>query len=433
VKRVTFVLAFVLAGLSLSFATGTTEQPAGAQQQKIGGSVSVLAVWGGSELDIFNNMVKPFQDRTGITVNYEGTRDIQAVLTTRVQAGNPPDIAGLPGPGQMAEFARQGKLVDLAAVLDLARMHQEYAQSWLDLGTVDGKMVGIFIKAALKGLIWYDPKVMAGTPNFPPKSWDDLMTISQNLAAQGKTPWAVGLESGAASGWPGTDWLEDFYLRMYGPDRYMQWYQGKVPWTSAEVKSVWEAWGRIVANPRMIYGGTQYVLSTNFGQAFAPLFTTPPGAYFHHQATFIESFIKDQFPDLKPVEDYNFFGFPQIDARYAKAVEGAGDLAGMFNDTPQARAFIDYLTTAEAQAYWVRASDGLSPDRRVPLTDYPDPLQRGAASILTSADIVVFDASDMMPSAMNQAFWSAIMSYVQDPSKLDSILADLEKVRQQAY
>ncbi|MCD6122780.1 MAG: carbohydrate ABC transporter substrate-binding protein [Spirochaetales bacterium] len=428
----TLILLFALMFASaLLFAGG--KQEATKSGGKIGGTVSVLTVWGGSELEIFNNMIKPFEEQTGIKVEHQGTRDISAVLTTRIKAGNPPDIAGLPGPGQMIQFAKEGKLVDLGQFLDMARMKKDYAESWIDLGSVNGKLVGIFLKAAVKGPIWYNPKAIKAVGITLPKTWDELMTVSKKLASQGKTPWSIGLESGAASGWAGTDWLEDIVLRTAGPQKYMDWYKGKLAWTSPEIKKAWQMWGEIVANDRMVYGGRQYVLSTNFGQAAGPLFENPPKAYFHHQATFIQSFILKQFPNLKPVEDFNFFGFPEINPKYGKAVEAAGDLFGMFNDTPQARALMEYLTTAEAQSYWVKASNGISPNRSVPLSDYPDPLTKNAAEILTGADIVAFDASDMMPSAMNQAFWSAVMSYVQNPSKLDSILEGLEKVRKTAY
>jgi alpha-glucoside transport system substrate-binding protein len=429
-KRAFFFLMVLLVSSALAFASGTKEGAGG----QVGGTVSVLAVWGGQELDIFNAMVKPFTDQTGVKVEYEGTRDLDAVLTTRVAAGNPPDLAALPGPGKMAEFARQGKMVNLSGVLDMGAMKKNYAQGWVDLGTVDGKLVGVFTKASLKGLVWYDPKnTQAAGISVPPKTFDELMATSNAIAAKGTTPWAVGVESGAASGWTGTDWLENIFLRMYGPDKYRQWYDGKLAWTSPEVKAVWQTWGKIVADPKMVYGGGQYELSTNFGQAFVPLFQAPPQAYFHFQATFIQSFIQKQFPDLKPVDDFAFFGFPPIDPKYAKAVEIAGDLMGMFKNTPQAAAFMKYVTSADAQDFWVKPANGISPNRAVPLTDYPDPLSKNAAQILTSADIAVFDASDMMPSKMNTAFWSAIMNYLANPDQLDSILADLDKVRMDAY
>jgi alpha-glucoside transport system substrate-binding protein len=444
-KRIVVVFSMLLFASLLAFAGGskestssgtqssTTSSSSSSQSGQIGGTVSMLAVWGGNELDIFNNMVKPFEAKTGVKVQYEGTRDLDAVLTTRVQAGNAPDVAAMPGPGKMAEFANQGKLVDLSTILDMNAMKKDYAQGWLDLGSVNGKMVGIFMKASLKGLVWYNPQAFKAAGLTIPTSWDQLMQESKQLAAKGVTPWAVGLESGSASGWPGTDWLEEIFLKMYGPEKYKQWYDGKLAWTSPEVKKVWETWGQIVADPKMSYGGKQYELSTNFGTALDPIYQSPPKAYFGLQATFIQSFIQKDFPNLKPVTDINFFAFPQIDPQYAKSAEVAGDLVSEFNKTPQASALVKYFTTAEAQSYWVKGADGASPNRQVPLSDYPDELSKSAAQVLTSADITVFDASDMMPSKMNSAFWSAIMNYVSNPGNLDSILANLDQVRKDAY
>jgi len=401
---------------------------------KIGGKVSVLGVWGGAELETFNKMVKPFEDRTGVKVEFEATRDLDAVLTTRVSAGSPPDLAVLPSPGKMADLARQGKLVDLGGVLNMAALKKSYAQGWIDLGSVDGKLVGVFPKADLKGLVWYDPKSLkAAGLSDAPKSFDDLLAEANAAAAKGVTPFAIGIESGAASGWVGTDWLENIFLKTYGPAKYKEWYEGKLPWASPEVKSVWQTWGKIVGNPKLCYGGSQYILSTNFGQAFIPLFDNPPKAYFHFQATFIQGFIGKQFPALKAGEDFAFFALPPVKPEYAKSAEIAGDLVGMFKKTPQSAAFLDYLTTAEAQAYWVKGGNGLSPNREVPLSDYPNALSKRAAQILTSAEMTVFDASDMMPGKMNTAFWAAVVNFVSDPDQLDDILRQLDTVRADAY
>lgn len=401
---------------------------------KIGGKVTVLGVWGGAELETFNKLVKPFQERTGVTVEFEATRDLDAVLTTRVEAGNPPDLAVLPSPGKMADLARRGKLVDLGGVLDLAGLKRSYAQGWIDLGTVDGKLVGIFPKADLKGLIWYDPKSLrAAGLSATPGTFDELLAEAHAAARKGVTPFAIGIESGAASGWVGTDWLENIFLKTYGPAKYREWYQGKLPWTSPEVKAVWQTWGKIVGDPTICYGGSPYILSTNFGAAFVPLFETPPRAYFHFQATFIQGFIAKQFPAKKAGDDYSFFALPPVDPALARSAEISGDLVGMFRKTPQAAAFLSYLATAEAQTYWVKGGNGLSPNRQVSLDDYPSVLSRKAAQILAGAELTVFDASDMMPSKMNTAFWSAVVSFVSNPSQLDDILAELESVRKTAY
>jgi alpha-glucoside transport system substrate-binding protein len=431
------VLAVIATGTALAACSRGTPSGGSASPAaggKIGGTVSVLASWGGSEQDSFLAMVKPFEDQTGVKVQYEGTRDLNAVLTSRVQGGNPPDLAGLPGPGQMATFARSGKMVDLAGVLDSAAMKDQYSDTWLQLGQVDGKQVGIFIKAAVKGLIWYNPqqftKVSGGSA---PKTFDDMMTLSNKIAAGGTAPWCLGLESAATSGWPGTDWLSDIVLRQSGPDVYDQWYQGKLKWTSPEIKKAWQTWGQITADPKMVYGGRQSMLSANFGTAGDPMFANPPKCYLYDQGNFISDFFVKDNPGLKPVDGYNFLLFPDIDSKYAGSAQAAGDLFGMFRDTPQSRALIKYLTTPEAQAIWVKRGGALSPNKQLSASAYPDQIAAQQAQLLTAAKVVRFSAGDLMPQAMTDAFYKAVLDYVQNPGSLDSILANLDKVQADAY
>ncbi|MCE5256021.1 MAG: ABC transporter substrate-binding protein [Spirochaetaceae bacterium] len=398
--------------------------------------VTVLGVWGGQEAEVFDAICKAFTAKTGIQVDFEATRDLDAVITTRVEAGNPPDVCVLTGPGKMIELANKGKLADLSKVLDMDTFNKNYSQGWKDLGTVNGRLYGIYTKAAVKGLVWYNPKALKAAGLEEPKNgwtWDDMLAASARIKATGKTPWAVGVESGAASGWAGTDWIENIFLRLYGPQKYTDWYDGKVSWTSPEMKKAWEYFGQIVASPDMAFGGKQYINATNFGSAVAPLFADPPQAYFHQQASFIQSFITEQFPSAKPVSDFNFVGFPSIDAKYAKSMEVAADLFVAFKNTPEIKAFMDYVASAEAQAFWAAGTGGLGTNKTVALTFYPDALTKRAASILNDTTIVVFDASDMMKSEMNSAFCAAIVSYINKPSDLDKILADLEKVRIDAY
>jgi alpha-glucoside transport system substrate-binding protein len=435
-KRLLFVLialatAGALAQGELRSAQEAALEAAGGEE--LGGSVSVLGVWGGSEQETFLEMVRPFEEATGIDVEYTGTRDLNAVLTTRVQGGNPPDLAGLPGPGQMAQFARDGALVDLGQVLDMDAFGEQYAQTWVDLGSVDDVLSGIFIKASVKGLIWYNTNVWEEQGFEVPGTWDELTALSQEMAQTGTAPWCIGVESGAASGWPGTDWLEDFVLRQAGPEAYDSWYQGELAWTSDEIRGAWETWGEIVGDPRMVFGGAPTILTTNFGQSGNPLFNDPPGCYMHHQASFITDFFIESNPALQPVEDFDFFPFPRMSGQGAESVEMAGDLFGMFNDTPQARALLRYLTSAEAQAIWVERGGAISPNQAVPLERYPDPISRQSAELLTSAEVVRFDASDLMPEAMNNAFWQAILEFIQDPGSLDRILSNLDRVQQDAY
>jgi alpha-glucoside transport system substrate-binding protein len=392
-----------------------------------GSSVTVIGTWAGDEQKAFLAMVKPWEDQTGNTVKYTGTRDINTVLTTGVASGVLPDLAGLPGPGQMAEYAKAGALKPLDDVLDTATYKSETAPALVDLGTVDGKLTGVFIKAAVKGLIWYNPTVHDYS-SAPPATFDDLMTQAAANKDGAAALWCLGLGSGAASGWPGTDWIEDIVLRQSGPQVYNDWWAGKVKWTSAEIKSAFQFYlDNVVAN---IADPTAAVDPTkDFSLAGDPLFANPPGCVVFHQASFITGL--GAFKDKKAGTDYNFFPFPDINSQFAGSVEGSGDLFGMFHDTDAAKSLMKYLVTAEAQDIWVKIGGALSANKNA--ADYPDDISKRSADLLANAKNFVFDASDLMPSAMNSAFWTAMLNVTKDPSSLDSELSKLDEVQSSSY
>jgi len=398
-----------------------------------GKTVTVLGVWGGGERDAFMKTLEPFEAATGIKVEFTGTRDLPAVLTTRVAAGNPPDISVLPNPGQMQEFARVKALVDLSKVMDIGKLRNEYAKTWIDLGSFKGVLYAIFISADLKSLVWYSPKAFADAGYTVPQSWDELIALSDKIVAQGASPWSIGLESGAASGWPGTDWIEDIMLRIAPPEVYDKWVNHEISWTDPVVKRTWQLFGQIARNEKYVYGGPETALTTNFGEAPNALFTTPPRAYMHKQATFIKSFILKYNPDLVPGRDFSFFPFPPIEPQYGIPALGAADMFAMFNDTPEARALMRYLATAGAQEIWVAQLGKLSANRRVNPNAYPDDLTRKAARILASAETFRFDGSDLMPAAVGSgSFWSGVLDYVGG-EELDSVLERIEEVAVEAY
>jgi len=398
-----------------------------------GKTVTVLGTWGGGERDAFMKMLEPFEAATGIKVEFTGTRDLPTILPIRVAAGNPPDISAIPNPGQMQEFAGVGALVDLSEFMDIGKLQDEYSQTWIDLGSYGGKLYSIFISADLKSLVWYNPKAFANAGYQIPQTWDELMTLSDKMVAQGKTPWSIGLESGAASGWPGTDWIEDIMLRTAKPEVYDKWVNHEIPWTDSVVKRAWEIFGDIARSDKYVYGGAATALTTNFGDAPNVLFTSPPRAYMHKQATFIKSFILNYDPTLKPGQDFSFFPFPSIDSEYGTPALGAADMFAVFNNTPEAQALMRYLATAGAQEIWVVQLGKLSANRRVNPSAYPDDLTREAAQILASAQTFRFDGSDLMPAAVGSgSFWSGILDYIGGED-LDSVLKRIEETAVDAY
>jgi len=421
-KKITFTLLVVLLiGMLTSsvFAASKT--------------VSVLGVWTGNEAEAFNKMVAPFEAETGIKVEFTGTRDLPAVLTTQVEAGNPPDVSAIPNPGQMIEFAKENKLVDLSTFMDMDVLRSDYSSTWIDLGTYQGKFCGVFISADLKSLVWYNPKAFAAAGYKVPTTWDEMIALSDKIVADGKTPWAIGLESGAASGWAGTDWIEDIMLRTVKPEVYDLWVKHGISWLDDSVQRAFDLFGQIALNKKYVYGGTNAELTINFGDSPDALFTTPPNAYLHRQATFIKSFILDHFPRLVPGEDFDFFPFPPIDPQYGTPALGAADMFAMFKDTPEARAFMEYIVSPAAQEIWIGELGKLSANKRVNPAVYPDDLTRKAAKILVNASTFRFDGSDLMPSAVGSgSFWTGILDYISGVP-LKKVLMTIETTALDAY
>jgi len=395
------------------------------------GSVIVFGTWSGDELDAFNAMLAPFTEETGISVAFLGTRDLPAVVTTRVEAGNPPDVAIMPNPGQVAELAELGALVDLATFMDTDQLEADYGQSWLDISSYEGTLISLFFKPAYKSLVWYNPGAFDAAGYEVPTTWDGMTALSDQIVADGGVPWCVGFESAEASGWPGTDWVEDIMLRTAGPDVYDQWVNHEIPWTDPAVKTGWETMGGIVANQSYVFGGTTGVLTINFGDSPAPLFDDPPGCYLHRQASFIPAF----FPEGAVAgEDYAFFPLPSIDPAYGTPALTSGDFLVMFNDTPQARALLEYLVSLDAQDLAVSSWGGyISAHKGVNTDLYPDDLTRQIGEALVSAEVARFDGGDVMPAAVGSgSFWTGILDYVGGVD-LDTVLATIEASAVDAY
>jgi alpha-glucoside transport system substrate-binding protein len=372
--------------------------------------------------EIVEEAVAPFTAETGIQVIYEGTDAFATVLPIRVQGGDPPDIALFPQPGLMADLAREGALVTLDGWIDRSALATAYADDWLNLGSVDGQLYGIWMRADPKSLVWYNPKAFTAAGYSLPKTWDELMALSDQIIADGGTPWCLGMESGDATGWVGTDWVEAILLRTAGPDVYDRWVTHELFFDSPPVKAAFEEFGKIALNPDYVVGGATGAISIPFGDSPAPLFADPPGCYLHRQASFISDFLPTS---AIPGETVSVFVLPGIDPVYGEPLLTGGIVFGMLEDSPEARALMTYLATEAPHRIWAKRGY-ISPHQGVPLSDYPNDVVRQEAEILTSAKTIRFDGSDLMPAAVGTGtFWKGMVDYVGGKD-LEAVLEEID-------
>jgi alpha-glucoside transport system substrate-binding protein len=433
-SRRSFLQRATALGLSLSFAGSILAAcgPSGSSNSTPT-SVDVLNVWTGEEQASFQAVVAPFTKNTGIKVKIEATRDLNATLTARIQGRNPPDIAILPNPGKMQQLAAQGSLISLDNFLDTNTIQQQYSKGWIDLGSSNGKMYALFYKAANKGTIWYNPKQFQASNYQIPTTWDQLIALSNQIAGSGKFPWSMGVSSGSASGWPGADWIDQIFLNLNGPDLYDKWVAHQIPWTDASVKNAFQYFGQIASGKHYINGAPQSILATGFQEASYLPFDSPPKAYMYYLGDFTEGFITGQFKSAAAGTDFNFFPFPVINQQYANALTGGADVVTALTNNSAVKQLIQYMATPDAQAIWVKRGGFTATNNQVSTSDYPDAVSGASAKALASAPIFRFGADDLMPSQVEDAFWKGVLTYIGDPTQLDSVLTTIEGVAAQAY
>ncbi len=424
------VILLLLPFLVLTFLITTGVQQTAAQ----GNTVSILATWGGDEEAGFREVL----DASKVPYSYEGNRDSTVVLKSRVAANNAPDIAFLPRPGEVAAYAEQGTIVPLNQgqeddILPTSLLNENYGKAWIDLGTVNGKFYGLIAKANSKSTFWYKPASLKAIGAAVPDTWDDLMALEDKYVAAGKTPLAIG----ARDGWTLTDWFENIYVRMAGPDLYMKLHvTHEVKWTDDSVVAAIQKFIQaITPEDQKLAGGVTGTLSTGFIDAFNLVLRPNPAAEMYYEGGFMSSFAEQNFPKLKGGKDYDFFDFPSIDPQWGKPVVGGGDLGVAFHNTNEVMRLFRFLASKRGNTIWASAKKGsvVSPNKLVSFSVYPT-LKGKEAKQLTSAAIFVFDGSDMAPAAVGgDAEFTALQRIVKDPDHYMDALQFLEDVAARSY
>jgi alpha-glucoside transport system substrate-binding protein len=397
---------------------------------RIGGTIRVMGVLGGDELESFLGAFAPFEQRTGITIEYEGTGDLQAVLQTRLDGGNPPDIVSNPSAGQMQDLATAGELIPVGDIIDETTVLEQFPQSLVDLVTIDDELFGIPGTTAVAGLVWYRPDTYDGPTSGTLDEWIEWV---DSAAAEGRTPFCIGLESGPASGWPGASFIQQLMLQRHGADAYNAWWQGDLPWSSPEVRGAFETFRRFATDPAYVSGGADAALTGNFADSAVGLFDDPPSCLVHVQGDWLGNAMAATVPDVEPATDIDFLPFPAAEVDTEPVIVTSGETFGAFRDSPQTRAFMSYVASPQFSELIAATGSWIGPNRDTPLDAYQSELSRKAATTYLGAESVVVGAQDGMPAAMSSAFHNAVMELVAEPSSLDAILAQLDEVRAESY
>jgi len=421
--RTATVSGAVIAGLVLAGCAGGT---AGSGEFS-GTTLQVSATWSGAEQENFEAVLDVFEQQTGATVEYSSFGDNGATtLNTQVEGGNPPDVAVVGQPALLQQLATDGAIVPLGAEA-AANVADNYSQSWIDLGTVDGELYGVWFKAANKSTVWYNADIYDEAGASVPEDWDGFLDQLQVVSDAGY----YGISIGADVGWPLTDWFENVYLRTAGAEKYDQLTNHEIPWTDPSVAEALEVlaslWGTDLVQP----GADQ----RTFPETVPAVFGADPEAGTVYEGDFLAGNIADDGNSVVG-ENALFYDFPAVNGS-DPVVVGGGDVAVAFNDDEATQALIAFLATPEAAEVWVPNGGLTSPNSNVDTSLYPDDTARQIAEALVGAETFRFDMSDLTPSAFGgtpgQGFWQVMIEFLQNPSDVAGAQQKLEDAAAAAY
>jgi alpha-glucoside transport system substrate-binding protein len=382
-----------------------------------GDTLSLMYQWSGAEEESFNTIIQPFVDACGVEINAESTRD-EAVLDTKAKS-TPPDLLFWPTTAPTLLYT--DSLQDMGA---LGVQATNYAGFWVDLGSVAGKWLAVPVKADVKSIIWYSPAQFDAFGYTVPTTFDELNTLVEQMVSDGNIPWSMGFESGAATGWTGSDFIQDLLLTFQGPDFVLGIIDGSVSYDDPGVKQAYEQYVKWASSDTYTVGGATGTVNTPFLNAIYDVFSDPPKAMMVKQSGFAGGEIVKQYPDLQYGTDFDFFGFPG-----AQGLQGGADYMMAFSDSPATQAMIAYLTGEAGAQKWAETGFSLSPNK-LAAGHYMDPQLSKMADILANTSGFTPDLGDTIPAPFGTTEWQAIVDVVQG-GNIDSALQAVAAAQRQ--
>ncbi|NQX28369.1 extracellular solute-binding protein [Microbacteriaceae bacterium VKM Ac-2854] len=428
---------FALAATAVLLLAGCAEGGGDDANATEGQTVKIAGAINGVEADLLNQSFEKFTADTGITVEYSGDKSFEGNIVTKVAGGSAPDIAIVPQPGLLQSLIETGDVVEGSSAVE-SNVDEYWSEDWKGYGSVDGTFYAAPMLANVKGYVWYSPAKFAEWGVEVPTTWDETLALTKTIRDKtGVAPWCAGFNSGDASGWAGTDWIEDLVLRQSGPETYDDWVAGDVPFTDPQIKEAFDAVGEILLNPDYVnagFGGVTSINSTTNGDAAAKV--ADGSCALSHQATFFTSYLlttktaAGTEPVVAPDGDIYGFILPGI-TEGESLVEAGGEFVAAFSDSAATQKVVEYMSTPE----WA--------DERVKLGGVIS-ANKGSDASLASSEILVdamttlqddattirFDASDMMPAVVGSgSFWKGIVSWI-DGRDTETVLSDIEAGRE---
>lgn len=398
--------------------------------EEIGGTVTMIGTLGGAERERYLATLAPFEEATGVTVEYTGTEDYEALIQSGIESRNPIDIAQAGNTGIVSKYAGTGDILDLNEMIGAADLTEAFAPSFLESTTYDGANYGLWTMVD-NYEIWYNAADYDG-PTGTDVTWDQLTEWSTVKSESGTAPWCMGLSAGPSTGWPGAYFVLNILLKQAGPDFVQALGKGEASWDSPEVRAAFDTFQEVVGSDKTVFGGPDGAITTDPGAAGAGMYTDPQQCSLMHWGTFTASIILSSDPSLEPKTDLDFMPMPTIDPAYADVQGYGGTVVSAFSDRPEVVALMKYLASVESSNLIAATGNWTGTNSGIDSTAYPNEILSDVSTeLLGGSELVPFPIA-VAPASVTSAVYRTVSEFVQDPSTLDANLVAIDAAQTSA-
>ncbi len=412
----------MIAAISLTLIASASLSACGPALPSGDGSVTIYGPYFGAEAEAFQAELDSFSTSSGVRAIYSPISDMGGQVQADISNSTLPDIAIWDNPRSLLTYQQQ--MIPLEQVVDLASIRSTLVTGWDQVAKLDDKTFGLptssNIKTGVKSLVFYNPQEFERLGYKVPTTDQELTSLIEKIKTDGSGyPWCAGIESGGATGWVITDWIENYLLSQAGSEKYNRWTKGSLKFDSPEVKLAADKVSQRLLLPGNVAGGGKAMVRENFGKTVG-LFTSggknSGQCFLMRQGLFITDFFPDDIKAEISRGDYsraNAFALPAAEGG-KRAVVGDGYLASAFSQDSDVSKVLNFLLSDKFGKMMVKTTNFLSPHKSFAVDQYQDRLRQVAASALTNADVFGFDASTAMPTAVSNQFWISATKWVDE-------------------
>lgn len=366
-----------------------------------------------------NKIVSDFEAQNPgvkVTVNYS---DVESYKTSirNFLVTSPPDIAFWFTGARMRAFTKRDLFEDLSGFLKETKLN-EAMKPFIPAVTDNGKQYMLPTNMTTWGF-YYNKQVFEKAGVKPPETWTELMAIAGKLKASGIVPFTIGTRDL----WANSLWFDYLDLRTNGLDFHMKLMDGKVSYTDARVKKVFELWADPVKKGYFLENASSYGW-----QEGIPFLSQGKAAMY-----LLGPYVRTSLP-AEMHANIGFFPFPVVAAdmpRYEElSVNGVGIPRGAKNKD-LAKKFLAFFASKDNNLAFAKGGAVLPSRIDVAITDDPYAAEQFTHAKNAKGSSQFYDR-DTDPD-MAQAGMRGFQEFLQQPERADAILERLETTRARIF